>query len=230
MLPLQRPEGFQYIEPEAGNPPRMAIKEGFINGQFYVGGTNDISKVKDYHYDESSGKLTVELKNQFRIHRQGSLRIGEIYRKGGLLIEESMPALHALDAILTQLAITIFKAPNGETLCLLKGNSSPRICIVDHLEWGADCYDSDNQRKIDFNAINDFAFDINTYSIELDGSRFSIILKNKYKDNASVQYAIHNVLGEACGIRRVKQLSNGNSVDKLLCLFLLVVASIYLTK
>lgn len=161
-----------------------------------IGSITDIQNVKSYTFKE--GTLAFELKPGIVFARFG----------GTINDESSKPAIATTDAILNQLAITIFETitQDGEikTIGLLNGNRNlnPRLIYADGLGFYRMHYDdaSSADKAIDFGAIDDFAFDPHSFTQTRDGSQLSIRLKKEYIDNPAVIYAIHRVFGATCGL------------------------------
>lgn len=208
------PISFNYVEPtsmSASDNTPMSTTRGFTcanpNGsETFVGEHSDISKyVHCYFFDNESGKLTVQLKENCILSYVDRER-----RRINESAEGSRSVIFAIDAVLNQLAITVFKMPmdlncsDHKTIGLLKGQQgyNDNLKTVPGFIWSRLHYDDKKLKKIAFEAIDDFAFDKNSYSLELDGNRFSLTLKDDYRNHPGVLYALDDVLGRKCSLTR----------------------------
>lgn len=209
---IEPPFGFTYVNEQElarlvpSKSRRVLDLTGSAPAMYIVtsSGSSDLAKINKYVFDGETGKLTVHIKNDCRFHF-----VGREFDPS-----QSGAAINALDAVLTKLAISIFKFPVNETgeiktLALLQGNCSPRLKLTDSIQWENRSYDPEGTRPIDFDAINGYAFDLATYSLNAPKENsFSITLNAEYKDHPGVLYALHNILGTICGFRREEQNPN----------------------
>lgn len=162
--------------------------------ELWVGESKDIEKnVKCYSL--KNGTLTFQLKEGVVFVRG---------HDGKWLKNESRDVVYTTDAVLNQLGIAVFekmKQDGGlETIILLngrKGTTPPLVYARNPTyNWYRSHYDDGSTEEINFTEINASAFDRKTFKQNEDGSRFSISLNETYKDDASVEYAIHRIFGE----------------------------------
>lgn len=165
----------------------------------YVGEATDIAKHVQY-YSIKEGKLTLRLKDGIVFVRKSDTKLD--------METTTKDVLYATDAVLNQLGITIFEKMADEaktqTIGLLNGQRGtlPNIVYSSNpgYRWYRNSFDDEEQRPINFRAIDDYAFDRSTFKQKEDGSEFSISLKEQYNNDASVIYAIHRIFGEKCGL------------------------------
>lgn len=196
MFAVQRPEGFQFVEPVEAQPLSNETPEGV--SEIYIG---DSVNYKIYLYNEESGQLTIHLNDECVIHYVPGIgrRIYNLtgptpqveIENGRIDCNKSMNFMLAQDAILSKLARTFFKTPTGEIIGLLKG--APTKILYNNVGWDTFAYDNAGTRKIDFAAIHDFALDIDTIALGSDNS-ISVTLKAAYRTNKFVQYALQEAL------------------------------------
>jgi hypothetical protein len=219
---LTPPKGFTYVHLEGGVSTAIKDYRGFsgTSESTYLTEQEDLEIIREcvqnYFFNKESGELIVNLKLN---HVFTYLDI-DANKKGEKICQS---VIRSSAAILNQLAIAIFEIPTKECaekklIGLLNGSQNIELTTdsVVHHVWNRKFYDDQQQRRIDFYAIDDFVFNTETNPLNLQDihkNRFSIHLKGEYQDNPYVLYAIHDVLSKSCGIPLLAE--SNSKVDQI---------------
>ena len=203
-----------YVYPIKGQPvfrgsaePRSVAPSSQV--PYCIGKTEHIDNfVKENFFNEETGWLKVILKDVARFVFE-QRRVPPF----GLLVnvtKADCSALLATDAILNKLGTTVLAIPNpeveGEPLVVMFLNGSksidPRIYSAPEIRWYRTHFDEYDENPIGFEQIADEVFDRKTMRQAPDGAFFEIQLKERYRGNPYITFAIHDKLNRECSIAK----------------------------